>query len=98
MGPHGPGLLPTVPTPSSHHTAAESLISLVGETGAMLEMCGGEGSGRGGRVVSTGQGPCTPLYSWGGKGWTHGRRPCSQPGPHSPRRLSARVGGGGVRK
>ena len=44
-GPSGPGLLPTVPTPSSHHAAAESLISLVGETGAVPEMCGGEGSG-----------------------------------------------------
>lgn len=98
MGPRGPGLLPTVPTPSSHHAAAEGLISLVGETGAMPETCGGEASGQGGRVVSTGQGPRPPLSSWAGKGWTHGHPPCSQPGPHPPRRLSVGVGGGGVRK
>ena len=44
---------PHCPRPSSHHAAAEGLISLVGETGAVLELCRGEGSGRGGGVVST---------------------------------------------
>ena len=82
-GPSGPGLLPTVPTPSSHHAAAESLISLVGETGAVPEMCGREGSGWGWGVVSTGQGP-RPPFLLGRQGLDSRKRPAPSPAPTHP--------------